>query len=55
MTPHRWNLAGWLAFAGSGVFFVVAGIRAGDPWTIAGSVVWMVGVACFLIGLRGSG
>jgi hypothetical protein len=44
-----------MAFAASGIFFIVSGIRSGDPWTVAGSAVWMVGVAFFLLGLRDSG
>jgi hypothetical protein len=41
-----------MAFALSGVFFVIAGVRSGDPWTVAGSLVWLVGVGLFLAGTR---
>ena len=51
MAPGRYDRAGWIAFALSGVFFIIAGARSGDPWTVAGSVVWLIGVGLFLGGM----
>jgi hypothetical protein len=43
------ELTGWLLFAASGVGFVVAGLRAGQPWTVWASVLFLAAVLCFLI------
>lgn len=40
---------GWIMFTLSGVFFLVIGLRDGDPLTIGGAVVWMIGCAAFLL------
>lgn len=48
-----WTLAGWVMFTLSGVLFLISGIRAGDVYTVAGSVIWMIGVSFFLIAMRG--
>jgi hypothetical protein len=49
---RRLVLAGWLAFTASGVLYLVSAVRAGDVWSMAGAVVWLVGVAAFLLALR---
>lgn len=41
MSEVRWSLLGLLGFVVSGVLFTISGIRAGDPWSIAGCVVWI--------------
>ncbi len=47
----RLLLGGWAAFTASGILFIVSAMRAGDPWGLAGSVVWLVGVGLFLAAL----
>lgn len=55
MTPHRLVRGGWLAFAVSGVFFIISGVRARDPFAIVGSIVWLVGVSLFLLAMERRG
>ena len=43
---------GWLMFAMSGVLFIIAGWRERDPYTVAGSIVWLIGVVLFLSATR---
>lgn len=40
---------GWVMFLLSGVVFLIVGIRASDPLTVAGAVVWMIGCGAFLM------
>lgn len=42
--------AGWVLFSASGVLFLISGFRAGDWFTIVGSVLWLIGVGFFLLG-----
>ncbi|MEX1286943.1 MAG: hypothetical protein AB1Z57_03295 [Acidimicrobiia bacterium] len=42
----RFQQAGWWLFLLSAGCFLVAGIVAGDPWVVGGSLVF--GVACVL-------
>jgi hypothetical protein len=49
----RHHRAGWGLFLLSAVLFGVAGVRSGDPWVVAGSVVF--GVACLLFLIRPEG
>jgi len=51
---NRFAMAGWAAFALSGVFYLVSSIRAGDVWSAMGSIVWLVGIGFFLAGYRPS-
>ena len=44
----RLDTAGWLCFLAGVVVFLIAAIRAGDGLTIAGSVLFLVGVLLFL-------
>lgn len=37
---------GWILFLASSVLFIIAGLRTGDPWTVAGGVIF--GGACLL-------
>jgi hypothetical protein len=45
-------MAGWAAFALSGVFYLVSSIRAGDVWSAMGSIVWLAGIGFFLASYR---
>lgn len=42
------HLIGYLAFALSGVVFVVIGIRERDALTLLAAALWLVGCAAFL-------
>jgi hypothetical protein len=53
MPGSQFEVAGWALFSVSGVLFLVAAIRAGDPLLLWGSITWLLGVALFLIGVRG--
>ena len=49
---NRFAMAGWAAFALSGVFYLVSSIRAGDIWSAMGSIVWLIGIGFFLASYR---
>ena len=51
MSEARWSLIGLSGFVVSGVLFIIAGIRAGDPLAIAGSAVWIAACAVWSIPL----
>lgn len=54
MSPRRvqyWNLAGWLLFILSAVFFLIASIQAGNPYAIAGSLAFLIACLVFLVPL----
>ena len=53
MTGGRFELFGWYLFTVSGVMFLVAALRAGDPLLLWGSITWLAGVGFFLAGIRG--
>ncbi|SMC19606.1 hypothetical protein SAMN02746041_00726 [Desulfacinum hydrothermale DSM 13146] len=40
---------GWLLFMGSALCFAVAGLLAGDPWSLSGSVLFFVACFFFLV------
>jgi membrane protein DedA with SNARE-associated domain len=42
MTDAKYQLAGLLGFAISGLIFLTSGVRAGDTLTVVGSAVWIV-------------
>ncbi len=48
---RRLTLIGWAAFGGSGVLYLVSGIRSGDGWVVAGSIVWLAAVGVFVTAL----
>ncbi len=39
-SDDRYQAVGLAGFVLSGIIFLIAGIRAGDPLTIAGSLAW---------------
>ena len=45
MTGSRSELIGWALFAVSGVVFLIAAPRDGDPLLAGGSISWLAGVA----------
>ncbi len=45
------QLAGWLMFVVSAVFFIAASLRAGDRLGLAGGVFFLVACVVFLIPL----
>ena len=49
---ERLQLVGWVLFLICAPLFLVSGLRSGDMWTVAASVVFGVGVVLFLIALR---
>ena len=49
---NRNEKAGWvLWFVGLGIFFY-SGIVARDPWTVVGSILFMLGVVAFLVPMK---
>lgn len=40
----RLEVFGWVVFVLSSFTFLVSGIVAADPWTIAGSALFLIGV-----------
>jgi O-antigen ligase len=46
-----WNLAGWLLFILSAVFFLISSILAADPYAIVGSLAFLIACLVFLIPL----
>ena len=51
MSDRTLYLTGLAGFVLSGVFFLIVGIRASDPWTIAGCAAWMLACAFWAIPL----
>lgn len=49
---RRYLAAGWFAFTVSGALYLVSSIKAGDTWSAAGAIVWLIGVGLFLIAMR---
>lgn len=48
MSKPRMIQLGWILFGLSGVFYLTAGILAGDRLSIIGSVLWLLGVGLFV-------
>lgn len=46
----RLELAGWIVFLLSGVAFLVSGMRSGDVWVTAGSILFIGGIVAVLVG-----
>ena len=49
---RRLQLWGLAAFGISGIAYIKSGVDAGDVWVIWGSVMWLVGVGLFALGVR---
>lgn len=47
----KFDLAGWLVFLVSGLFFLTGAVGNGDGWSVVGSLLFLVGVAVFLVSL----
>ena len=52
MSGSRFELVGWGLFTVSGIVFLIAALRDGDPLLLWGSITWLAGVAFFLAGIR---
>ncbi len=48
-SEQRINLAGWVLFVVSALFFIAASVRAGDMLGLAGSLFFLVACFVFLI------
>ncbi len=48
-TESKLNLAGWILFVISALWFVAASLRDGDPIYLLGSVFFLLGCVVFLI------
>jgi len=46
------HIVGYVAFALSGVVFVIIGIRERDVLTLIAAALWLIGCAAFLKDLR---
>jgi membrane-bound ClpP family serine protease len=45
----RWNIAGWILFIISAVFFIISSFRSGDMIGLAGGVFFLVACFAFLV------
>ncbi len=45
------DIAGLIGFSGSGILFVISALRAGDPFALAGSFVWLISCLVWMVGL----
>lgn len=45
-TQHRFQLWGWILFVFSAIFFMVSSLRAGDPVSLIGGLLFLI--ACFV-------
>ena len=48
----NFELIGWIAFMIGTLGFLVSALRAGDPWSISASALYIFGIACFMLALR---
>ena len=48
-TESRINLAGWILFVISALWFIVASVRSGDTLSLIASVFFLIGCVVFLI------
>ena len=49
MRNETFNLIGWLLFIVSALGFMVSALKSGDPWALAGAVVFLVACLVFLV------
>ena len=47
----RIDISGLLGFSVSGLLFVVSAIRSGDPFALAGSIVWIISCVAWIVAL----
>ena len=45
----KFEAAGWILFAISGVFFVMIAVRDGDPLVSWSAAAWLLGVVAFAL------
>lgn len=45
------DIAGLAGFSVSGLFFVISSLRTGDPYSLAGSIVWIVSCLGWIVAL----
>ncbi len=50
---HQFQLCGWILFVFSAIFFVISSIRAGDPISLIGGILFLVACLVFLVPLLG--
>ena len=50
-TAHRLQLWGWIIFIFSALFFIASSIRAGDPLSLLGGLLFLVACFVFLVPL----
>ena len=48
---HRLQLWGWILFIFSALFFIASSIRAGDPLSLLGGLLFLVACFVFLVPL----
>lgn len=49
MSERSLHLGGWVLFIVSALFFIAAGLRAGDAVGVLGGVFFLVGCIAFLV------
>ena len=50
-TQHRFQLWGWILFVFSAIFFIVSSLRAGDPVSLVGGLLFLLACFVFLVPL----
>lgn len=45
------DIAGLAGFLVSGLFFVISSLRSGDPYAVAGSILWVVSCLGWIVAL----
>jgi hypothetical protein len=51
MDERKFNIAGLLGFAASGMCFAAVGLRTDDPLTVLGSAIWIGACIVWLVPL----
>ena len=47
----QWQLIGWILFVFSAVFYIVSSLRAGDPVSLIGGILFLLACLAFLLPL----
>lgn len=55
LTDRGYQIAGWILFLVSALFFIAASWRAGDVLALAGGVLFLIACVVFLIPLARGG